>query len=131
SFELFVVVVAVDTRWLTAALHEGLPTLADADDSREDEPTAIDYLEKIFQIPFWVDPLTEPARQRLLRGLLLRSLQKPEAILGGQKGHALTVGEREEEAVRVMLGKYGSWLDPKARQLSITADELRFIESLA
>ncbi|MCU1572995.1 MAG: hypothetical protein JWO93_1077, partial [Micrococcaceae bacterium] len=26
---------------------------------------------------------------------------------------------------------YGSWLDPKARQLSISADELRFLESLA
>jgi exonuclease VII small subunit len=131
SFELFVVVVAVDTRWLTSALHEGLPTLADAPGSRGDEPTAVDYLEKIFQIPFWVDPLAEPARQRLLHGLLLGSLQEPAVPPAGQNGQALTVGAREEEAVREMLGRYGSWLDPQARRLSITADELRFIESLA
>jgi KAP family P-loop domain len=131
SFELFVVVVAVDTRWLTSALHKGLPTLADARDSSGDQPTAVDYLEKIFQIPFWIDPLVEPARQRLLHGLLLRSLQQPQAVPGGRNGHAVSVGEREEEAVRMMLGRYGSWLDPQARQLSITTEELRFIESLA
>jgi hypothetical protein len=131
SFELFVVVVAVDTRWLASSLHEGLPTLSAARVSSGDQPTAVDYLEKIFQIPFWVDPLAEPARQRLLHGLLLRSLEAPEVVGGGQDGHALTVGDPEEEAVREMLLQYGSWLDPQARRLSITAQELRFIESLA
>lgn len=131
SFELFVVVVAVDTRWLTSSLHAGLPALAKSANSTEDEPTAIDYLEKIFQIPFWVDPLAEPARRRLLRGLLLRSLQDPEVSISERSGYTLKVGDAEEDAVREMLVKYGSWLDPQARQLSITAEELRFIESLA
>lgn len=131
SFELFVVVVAVDTRWLTSALHEGLPALAKAATTTGDDPTAIDYLEKIFQIPFWVDPLAEGARQRLLRGLLLPSLRDLKTSATESSGYVLTVGEAEEDAVREMLAKYGTWLDPRARQLSINTDELRFIESLA
>ncbi|MCU1572328.1 MAG: hypothetical protein JWO93_410, partial [Micrococcaceae bacterium] len=35
SFELFVVVVAVDTRWLTSALHQGLSALSDAEDPQD------------------------------------------------------------------------------------------------
>lgn len=53
AFPCFVVVAAVDARWLERALthvHEPL--------GRQDsQVTAIDYLEKIFQIPYWVRPL--------------------------------------------------------------------------
>jgi hypothetical protein len=131
SFELFVVVVAVDTRWLTSALHQGLSALSDAQNPLDKEATAVDYLEKIFQIPFWVDPLDESARQRLLHGLVLRSVRKPKMVKGSESGGALNVGAKEEEAVREVLSRYGSWLDPKARQLSISVDELSFLESLA
>jgi hypothetical protein len=33
-----------------------------------------DYLEKIFQVPFWVRPLGADVRQQMLRGLLAPSL---------------------------------------------------------
>ncbi|GAF48259.1 P-loop NTPase fold protein [Rhodococcus wratislaviensis] len=131
AFRLFVVVVAVDTRWLTSALHTGLPTLQRQPDETGGQPSAVDYLEKIFQVPFWVDPLDDAARQRLLRGLLLPSVARFGAEQPGQGTSLVEVGPREKELVAAMLTDYGVGLDSDARALSITSDELAFIESLA
>jgi hypothetical protein len=129
AFELFVVVVAVDTRWLTSSLESGLTSLQPSPTSA-DSPTAVDYIEKIFQIPFWVEELDDDARARLLRGLLLPSVAGPsDARPGG--GTILAVGAREEELVDAMLTGYGPGLAINAAQLSITKDELTFIETLA
>ncbi|MEO8373993.1 MAG: P-loop NTPase fold protein [Sphingomonas bacterium] len=90
AFECFVVIVAVDARWLKESLERskgqlrradqldretGAEPAADGDPAvsaplaeAEDAPaTAADYLEKIFQIPFWVRPLVDidaPSDQR-------------------------------------------------------------------
>jgi hypothetical protein len=130
SFPLFVVVVAVDTRWLTSALHTALPALDMRPSESGVQPNAMDYVEKIFQIPFWVEELDDDARRRLLRGLLLPSVEV-QTTEGGGDGSSLLVGKREDELVRTMLTDYGSGLDLDARQLSLTPDELAFIESLA
>ncbi|HWX36901.1 MAG TPA: P-loop NTPase fold protein, partial [Steroidobacteraceae bacterium] len=79
-FPLFVVVVAVDARWITRSLEAEFPHLLLADPAENDSEAppvgaphrrvslrpalerlsavpssnALDYLEKIFQIPFWV-----------------------------------------------------------------------------
>lgn len=76
AFELFVVVVAVDARWVEQALKQSYPWLSKgktagaANDSPPkpgapaiviepfDAVTPGDYLEKIFQIAFWLDPMT-------------------------------------------------------------------------
>ncbi len=82
AFPLFVVVVAVDARWLSQSLEKHYGELlggaaengkADAD-ADEDVATPRDYLEKIFQIPFWVRPLTDDARVRIVQGLLGSSM---------------------------------------------------------
>jgi hypothetical protein len=131
AFKLFVVVVAVDTRWLTHALGEALPTLKGNGDSTAAAPTAMDYVEKIFQVPFWVERLDDEARQRLLRGLLMKSVSSPAT--GGESagGTSWAVGPREEELVDSMLSRYGLGLDLDARQLTISPEELAFIESPA
>jgi KAP family P-loop domain/LGFP repeat len=75
AFELFVVVVAVDPRWLRRCLMTHYSALlsaeADADkDANETEvrvSTPQDYLEKIFQIPFCLDPITEQGYRALIR----------------------------------------------------------------
>ena len=66
SFPLFVVVVAVDTRWMARSLHTQFPKMIadrqalqaglhpDRDDDGAQPADAQDYLEKIFQIPYWV-----------------------------------------------------------------------------
>jgi nucleoside phosphorylase len=80
AFPLFVVVVAVDARWVSGALSDQYGLLLgarkDFDQSRVlpsdyfDSATPLDYLEKIFQIPFWLSPLNRAARRSLIDGLI-------------------------------------------------------------
>jgi len=129
AFELFVVIVAVDTRWLVSALPRALPALH-RDEEGDNGPSPMDYIEKIFQIPFWVEPLDDDSRKRLLRGLLMPSVASPAAAAEGEGG-TLRVAAGEKDVVDRMLSRYGSGLDVGARRLSITPEELAFLESLA
>lgn len=75
AFRLFVVVVAVDVRWLMASLKNSYPhLLADGsrtDDETEDRPASThDYLEKIFQLPYWVQPMGGDAASGYARRLM-------------------------------------------------------------
>jgi hypothetical protein len=77
TFQLFVVFVAVDARWVTRALITHYPDLlvSDATSAKPGERGANphDYLEKIFQIPYWVRPLTSEASRKYLSDLLQAS----------------------------------------------------------
>jgi hypothetical protein len=131
AFELFVVVVAVDSRWLSSALTKELDALGDKN-AGVNRPTPQDYLEKIFQLPFWVQPLTNPGREQLIRGLLSGAVRGPdggEEDGGGTGG--LRVGPGESETLAAMLGRRGSSLRLEASQLALSPEDLRFIESLA
>ena len=64
AFPLFVVVVGVDPRWVGRALRKHYPELLDGD---EVDPN--DYLEKIFQIPFWLPRLDVDRTATMLKGL--------------------------------------------------------------
>lgn len=78
AFPLFMVVVAVDPRWLRRCLEKHYPdllalrseqvrVLGDVLPSRP--ATAQDYLEKIFQVPFTLQPLRDEGFRKLVRGL--------------------------------------------------------------
>jgi hypothetical protein len=130
AFPLFVVVVAVDTRWLTTALHEVLPILQQEAKPDVAAPSATDYLEKIFQIPFWVEPLDDDGRHRLLRGLLLPSVGGSDGARPQQTGTAVHAGEAQLVAADKMLAVHGPWLDRDAQKFTITPAELAFVEAL-
>jgi hypothetical protein len=91
AFPLFVVVVGVDARWITKSLearYRELLRLDGAGSTGEESPllgaaTPNDYLEKIFQVPFWLKPMNSKATAVMVRGLLQSSLVKP-AIPGDQ-----------------------------------------------
>ena len=71
AFPLFVVVVGVDARWLSRSLtkhYEGLLGSREPDVTGGNA-TPQDYLEKIFQIPFWLRPMPLDATGRLLDAL--------------------------------------------------------------
>ena len=82
AFPLFVVVVGVDPRWLNNAINEKYKSLFGATNhkpSLENElnetaldgaATSYDYLEKIFQIPFCLKPITKTGREKLIGYLL-------------------------------------------------------------
>ena len=80
SFPLFVVVVAVDPRWLRRCLQKIYPELlgrvvADDDEGELDPGTSTpqDYLEKIFQIPFALRPVEAAG----FRGMMVDLMGEP------------------------------------------------------
>ncbi|HEU5352924.1 MAG TPA: P-loop NTPase fold protein [Actinocrinis sp.] len=70
ALPLFIVVVAVDPRWLCSALSEHHRGLLAVDSDAVRAATALDYLGKIFQIPFAVHQPADAALGRYLTFLL-------------------------------------------------------------
>ncbi|HST62899.1 MAG TPA: P-loop NTPase fold protein [Longimicrobium sp.] len=83
AFPLFVVVVGVDARWVVRSVETRYRELLRAGEGgrehgrvENDFPTlfgaatAHDYLEKIFQVPFWLRTMTDRACKDMVRGLL-------------------------------------------------------------
>lgn len=84
SFPAFVVVVAVDARWVSQSLRIGYKDLFGEDISMDVDGDGIpdsfratphDYLEKIFQIPFWLYPMNIEGRRNLLSQLMESNLE--------------------------------------------------------
>lgn len=86
AFPIFAVVVAVDPRWLRKSLLEHYPTLLlggkDKDgkliaESRESLASPQDFLEKIFQVPFQLEPIEKDGFTKLVTDLLPIAEKKP------------------------------------------------------
>jgi hypothetical protein len=89
AFPLFVVVVGVDSRWVLRSLEAHYrQLLAPGEDGEELAATPLDYVEKIFQVPYQLRPLDTAGTQRMLRGLL------QEVELGGEAEPAVDFGTR-------------------------------------
>src|SRR5262245_10366205 len=96
AFPLFVVVVGVDARWVTKSLETRYRELLHVDtkapigDDRllVGAATPNDYLEKIFQIPFWLRPMDPTASENMVRGLLKTSLAYQPGPPGANSGQS-------------------------------------------
>jgi hypothetical protein len=157
AFPLFVVVVAVDARWLSQSLQTHYQSLLASNARREVQERAEeferqaspqDYLEKIFQIPFWVRPLPETARLRIIKGLISESLISPttkteeikatQSITGHNERQEPTLhrGEKETGHLRWEPSERRRPLDLdvktelKPQSLDIEPIELQFMENL-
>jgi hypothetical protein len=100
AYELFVVVVSVDPRWLLRSLESRFTTLQ-ADKNAEMWGAAPqDYLEKIFQIPFSVRPMGDRGFTRLMDRLLPASTpaSQPEPIPTGPADEPTTINSHRQEA---------------------------------
>lgn len=92
AFPLFVVVVGVDARWVKRSLNvRYADQLRSSEDGNWDGATPQDYIEKIFQIPFWLEPLSSDSTRRYLEGLLAASPAPP------QRGVQATVIEDDSQ----------------------------------
>ena len=87
AYPLFVVVVGVDPRWLSYSLTATYGAFKDAHfPSSDPDPwhtTPQNYLEKIFQIPFSLRPMTAAGYTRLVQGLFsagYRAAPKPTQL---------------------------------------------------
>ncbi len=137
AFPLFVVVVAVDARWMSRSLARHFPGLLSdgpADPSGPpaaagtDHATPNDYLEKIFQIPFWIRQPGNEAVKRMVRGLV------GESAAGEPTPHPTPgAGPDGDGVVRPDQGtvfKYRQH-DPRAASLDIRQEERAYMEQLA
>jgi hypothetical protein len=140
---LFVVVVAVDARWLSRSLRKHYGELLGGRNGAS-EPGSLmddvvesaspdDYLEKIFQVPFWVQPLEERARVRMVEGLVAPSLAwEVAAGEGGEGSSGVTAGDASRQAIESLVERlFGSAsAAPRANpeSLLIRRHELRFME---
>jgi hypothetical protein len=121
AFRLFIVVVAVDPRWVITSLRQRYPHLSQEPLSQRKaapplaqegtdvevnlEATAHDYLEKIFHIPFWVKPMSPEACKSLTAGYFNIKESAGEAL--------------DEEKQRESERFHGLVLEPSAQSSSI------------
>lgn len=133
AFPLFVVVVAVDSRWLTRSLTEHY-----AAQFRGEGATPANYLEKIFQVPFQVLPVDSGVRQQILRGLLLPNLtnrQPATATKAAAVSDSVLQADEIPEFRELVSSFAGTGRHDQAWRaatgLTITPDELATIESVA
>lgn len=72
AFPLFVVFVAVDIRWVAGALENHFVSMFEGS-SETGRPIATDYLEKIFQIPYWLPEVDAQTGSSLFDSLFPRA----------------------------------------------------------
>lgn len=132
AFELFVVVVAVDARWVEQALRQSYPWLTrgkgmsvpnkeTADECVTAGTVAVepfehvtpeDYLEKIFQISFWLEPMTAGRAASYLTSLVrpVRPTTATTLPLGGGQGSAgkVDISSVELDYLRALAAYVGS-----------------------
>ncbi|HET9445262.1 MAG TPA: P-loop NTPase fold protein, partial [Steroidobacteraceae bacterium] len=93
AFPLFVVVVGVDARWLVRSLDARYRELLRTDGASATteqvqefnelfgNASAHDYIEKIFQVPFWIKPMTTDSSRRMVVELLKGSVAPADKIV--------------------------------------------------
>lgn len=132
AFPLFVVVVAVDSRWLAHALRTHFPALTGGiSQNGEGSAEPQDYLEKIFQVPFRVRELNEASRSRIVRGLLGRHVHIESVASEAQSNNGVQIGDREATVLKEMLEPRSAPPVFAATALAMTRDELAFLDRLA
>jgi hypothetical protein len=132
GLELFVVVVAVDARWLLSSLDLHFEKVLGAPGGHW-SATPMNYLEKIFQIPYNLSAMDGPAYAQLVGSLL------EEAATRGSYGSGKVLREElsaipAEETVAIEMESAGvtlsfSRLNPAG--MSLTDEEKEFAQKLA
>lgn len=103
-FPLFVVVVGVDSRWVSRALYKHYEEML-GDESLESENAqgtlqrapadSQDFLEKIFQVPFWLRKMEPKAVQSIIHHLI--KPEEIESVSTADKNESQTTADTEHE----------------------------------
>ena len=121
AFPLFVVVVAVDPRWLLHSLRVESNVLGgdqqgfeeDEEDGLGWEATPLNYLEKIFQIPFALRPMGRTGFGAIIDNLVGHKPSGPGAVTTNGRGQA---GGLEHPGGEGATGDAGNGAGPSASQ---------------
>jgi hypothetical protein len=140
AYPMFVVVVAVDPQWVSRSIAATYPDLFSNEKGETvAHVTAEDYLEKIFQIPIWLDPLRADTAQDMLIGLMRAeqpeddsdagrptAASEPGASPTAASAAAVAADPAGDESLRVE-----NLAESPPTTLTLTSDERRGIEGLA
>src|SRR5262249_34732230 len=146
-FRLFVVLVAVDARWLLSSLETRYDTFFGANGAHPSAPkrdnggilkaTPADYLEKIFQIPYWVPRMGPDASKRGVRGLVARDQIMDPSAPAKTERHDDNEVQPMQQPAQPQTSKAISEDDqsetrtPPVRALGLTKGEIEALEALA
>jgi hypothetical protein len=144
AFELFVVVVAVDSRWIEESLIDSYKWLgvqdraASVDSATSGQPdqqpatgrvTPQDYLEKIFQISFWLEPMTSARTARYLGSLVRTQARESGTVVGvppdGAGGDKVEIAGIELDYMRYLAAYAG----PSPRRVKRLVNAYRLIKA--
>ena len=90
-----------------------------------------DYLEKIFQVPFWVDDLTNAGRASIVRGLLGGHVTSDAGAGGnGQENGVVRLTPETLRVLSEMVAPRTSPPRPDVTALQVRREELLFLERL-
>jgi hypothetical protein len=152
AFELFVVVVAVDSRWVEESLKHNYAWLSAPSPHRNppaqplerstpspDEPRALvtpqDYLEKIFQISFRLAPLTSANAAEFMRSLV-RTGPRIEGVVDGRPASVtpaagqLAVGKIEIEPIELdYMCALAAYVGPSPRRVKRLVNAYRLLKA--
>ena len=154
AFQAFVVVVGVDSRWVARCLERHHPDIfVNGERDAQAGVTPLDYLEKIFQIPIWLEPVPPDRRVFMVRELMRKPLPRAPAAPGparlepdvkGKTPDPQPAGEEGSDGGSAIAGtvpaapkpqtppvvsqeRYGTALDLNPKGLSITDGEYDFL----
>lgn len=133
TFPLFVVFVAVDVRWVRSALANQYPEqLGNSSElSGKDEATTNDYLEKIFQIPYWVRPFGPDVTRALLADRMGPPQEDPAAGYSAPSPAAPDPEVADKADEPPQFGDAGTQTGAPVRRLIMTQNERKFIDGMA
>jgi hypothetical protein len=107
--DLFVVVVAVDSRWLLRSLQVRYREMLDLDETQLADPyrvsTPQNYLEKIFQIPLALGPMPADGFDRYIDYLTESSVEAASTELARLQGEVDNGGGGSAEALTTQIPK--------------------------
>jgi hypothetical protein len=128
AFDLFIVVVAVDARWVEESLMQSYRWLSSNDSDAPGElatdgdaqrrtsgVTPQDYLEKIFQICFWLEPMTSTRAASFIASLVRPSTRESSLDSGTTQAQPNGAGSPT----------------PTTSKIEIATVELDYMKSLA
>ncbi len=98
AFKLFVVVVGVDARWVSESIEYKFRNVWKQTRMPGYRVGARDYLEKIFQIPYWLNTLDLGATRRFVARLVEGDVRTDGATGEGRQQNAAGRGDSREEA---------------------------------
>lgn len=138
SLRLFVVVVAVDSRWLLDSLTAIYRTQFPGGTATIDETRPQQYLEKIFQVPFTLTPMTPMGYGALVGAMLPSPVDAPglpapgprstEADLAPARGPRVTA--KDTQLAPAMMPRHER-IDLTPRSLQLEPEELAHLRTLS